>query len=184
VPNPLSSQCHAMSKRSGRRCRRMVVGGGSNAVCTMHGGAAPQVRAANAARLIELRAQLAAGEREPQPPRHPAEVLLSSIDGADQVMSQLRRDFAAGLLSPELSRAYGEALDRAGRLAKLALDARTDERLVRVSELQAARLIRTMDRVLNDPRVAIIGDPRAVVLDAIRAEDLVPEQPERLALSS
>jgi hypothetical protein len=132
---------------------------------------------------LALQAQLAAGEREPSPPRHPIEVLLSAIDGSDQVMLQLRRDFATGRLSPDLHRAYGEALDRSGRLAKLALDARTDERLVKVAEVQAARLVAAMDRLLADPRVVIDGDPRQIVLDAIRGEGLVPEPAERLAIA-
>jgi hypothetical protein len=181
----LSEQCSARCKSTMQRCRRTVIGGG---VCYVHGGNASQVKAAREARVIQLRAQLAAGEREPQPPRHPAEVLLSSIDGADQVMSQLRRDFAAGLLSPELSRAYGEALDRAGRLSKLALDASATERLLSTREKLTrdivAQLIQVMDTVLADPRVIIAGDPRPIVVDAVKQLGLIEGQPaEQLVLT-
>jgi hypothetical protein len=145
------------------------------------------VKAANAARLIELRAQLAAGDREPQPPRHPAQVLLGAIAASDDVMRELQRSLEQGQLTADLIRAFGEWVDRAGRLAKMALDSQTDERWVRaqegVAQAQAARLIRAMDRVLNDPRVIISGDPRQIVLDAVRAEDLVPEPSEQLVLS-
>jgi hypothetical protein len=45
----LSVQCHAVSKRSGKQCRRMAMAG--TTVCAMHGGMAPQVKAAAARRL-------------------------------------------------------------------------------------------------------------------------------------
>ena len=45
-------QCSATSKRSGTRCRRPPIRGGS--VCSMHGGAAPQVRLAAGERLAAL----------------------------------------------------------------------------------------------------------------------------------
>lgn len=48
-----SAQCVAMSKRSRTRCRRAPIPGGT--VCKMHGGGAPQVKAAAAKRLDELR---------------------------------------------------------------------------------------------------------------------------------
>lgn len=43
-------QCTARSKRSGERCRRAAVLGGT--VCSMHGGKAPQVAAAAEGRVI------------------------------------------------------------------------------------------------------------------------------------
>lgn len=47
-------RCKAMSKRSGKRCRRFPVPGG--AVCVIHGGAAPAVRAAAERRQAEAQA--------------------------------------------------------------------------------------------------------------------------------
>ena len=41
---PDERRCRAHSKRSGERCRRLAIPGGT--VCVMHGGAAPQVAAA------------------------------------------------------------------------------------------------------------------------------------------
>ena len=48
----MTRRCTARSKRSGRRCRRAPILGGS--VCASHGGRAPQVRAAADARLRAL----------------------------------------------------------------------------------------------------------------------------------
>lgn len=45
---PKGEQCTARSKQSQQRCKRLVVGGG---VCVMHGGAAPQVKAARLQRV-------------------------------------------------------------------------------------------------------------------------------------
>jgi hypothetical protein len=82
-------------------------------------------------------------------------------------------------LSPELATALGEWTDRAGKLSAVGLNANVAERWVaaqsQVAQAQASRLIAAMDRVLNDPRVVIDGDPRPIVLDAIRAENLAPE---------
>ena len=47
--DPKASQCTATSKTTGNRCTRPAIPGGS--VCRYHGGAAPQVKAAAAARL-------------------------------------------------------------------------------------------------------------------------------------
>jgi len=51
------SRCAARSKRSGEGCKRAPIPGGT--VCTMHGGAAPQVRAAAVRRLQEQAARVA-----------------------------------------------------------------------------------------------------------------------------
>jgi hypothetical protein len=182
APNPMSSRCTAHSKSNGgERCQHRVIGGG---VCYVHGGNASQVKAAREARVITLRAQLAAGEREPQPARHPAEVLLSAIDDSDQIMSQLRRDFAAGLLSPELHRAYGDAIDRAARTSKMALDVSATERLIAsqqgIARDHAARLIAVMDRCMADPRVIVSCDPRLVVADAIKDLGFSAHKPAEL----
>lgn len=48
----VARRCTATSKQSGQRCRRRPIVGGS--VCVMHGGGAPQVRAAADARLLAL----------------------------------------------------------------------------------------------------------------------------------
>jgi hypothetical protein len=136
VANPLSSQCSATSKRSGCRCRRMVVGGG---VCAMHGGAAPQVRAARKARIIEMEAELeAAKEGQPYERRHPGDVLMDAVMASDVLLQHLLRKRASGELTAEESTALNWAIDRAARTSKTALDANVSERLV---ELQEQRIV-------------------------------------------
>lgn len=51
--------CKARSKRSGTHCKRNAIPGGT--VCYWHGGAAPQVAAAAAVRVIEAEAREAVG---------------------------------------------------------------------------------------------------------------------------
>lgn len=51
-------RCTAVAKGSGRRCKRPAIVGGT--VCAMHGGSAPQVRAAADQRLLDRQALLAA----------------------------------------------------------------------------------------------------------------------------
>ena len=45
-------RCTAKSSRTGKRCRKAAIRGGT--VCATHGGAAPQVRDAARRRLLEL----------------------------------------------------------------------------------------------------------------------------------
>jgi hypothetical protein len=58
-PDPMETRnvmdtprCTATSKQSGQRCKRRPIPGGP--VCVIHGGAAPQVKAAAQARLLAL----------------------------------------------------------------------------------------------------------------------------------
>jgi hypothetical protein len=48
----LVAQCAATSKGSGAQCRRRAIDGGT--VCTVHGGAAPQVKLAARLRILAL----------------------------------------------------------------------------------------------------------------------------------
>lgn len=51
VPDPMAGKCTA-TNRQGKRCGKHAIPGGT--VCRMHGGAAPQVKAAALARLMAL----------------------------------------------------------------------------------------------------------------------------------
>ena len=48
----VKSQCTAMSKQSGERCKSSAIPGG--AVCLIHGGSAPAVKLAAQRRLLEM----------------------------------------------------------------------------------------------------------------------------------
>ena len=52
---PNSPQCKAQSSRTGKRCGKVAILGGT--VCRFHGGAAPQVKAAAAQRVRDMLAE-------------------------------------------------------------------------------------------------------------------------------
>lgn len=52
IARPIDTRCGRKVKRTGEACKRHPIPGGT--VCPMHGGAAPQVKAAAAERLKEL----------------------------------------------------------------------------------------------------------------------------------
>ncbi len=145
VVNPLSEKCGRKSKRSGLPCQKYVIGGGP---CRMHGGSAPQVAAAREARIVAALAQ-ASGEVTVY--RDPGEALVSAAVDADQIVQRLKLALESGeqIKAGEL-RALGEWLDRTGRLAKTVLDARVDERKVRITELQHAELFAIIAAVLAE----------------------------------
>jgi hypothetical protein len=79
-------QCHAMSKRTGERCRAYAVVGTS--VCRWHGVNSTVRRAAQ--REVTL-AQLMEGDR-----RHPWEVVLDMTHTLDSITQDFRREVVAG----------------------------------------------------------------------------------------
>jgi hypothetical protein len=186
--NPLSQRCTARCKATQQQCRKWVIGGGPNAVCDSHGGRAIQVKRAKELRLATMKAELdAARAGLPYERRHPGEVLLDAVAASDVLLQHLLSQRAAGALTVEESIALGFAIDRAARTSKIAIDVNVTERLIaaqeRVSRAQADRLIRAMDRVLNDHRVHIDGDPRPIVVDALKGLDVDGQPAERLAIA-
>jgi hypothetical protein len=186
--NPLSQRCTARCKsRDGQQCRKWVIGGGPNAVCDSHGGRAAQVRRAKELRLATMKAELEAAKKGlPLERRHPGEILLDAVAASDVLLTHLLRQRAAGKLSGEEALALGAAIDRAARTSKTAIDVNVTERLLeaqgRVTQAQANRLIAAMEALVHDPRVAIVGDPREVIRDALR--ELGPVEPaQQLAIS-
>lgn len=73
-------------------------------------------------------------------PRDPVDALLGAAHDADATVQQIKRQFADGRLTAAELEALGSWLDRVGRLAKTVLDARIDERRVRLSEQQGQLL--------------------------------------------
>jgi len=106
------------------------------------------VKAAREARIIAALAQ-ASGEVTVY--RDPGEALVSAAVDADQIVQRLKLALESGeqIKAGEL-RALGEWLDRTGRLAKTVLDARVDERKVRITELQHAELFAIIAAVLAE----------------------------------
>jgi hypothetical protein len=174
-------QCTATAKGTGERCRRRVIGGG---VCPMHGGRAPQVAAAREARIIEQRARLA-GSKDFEV-RDPAEALMAAAEDADLVLQRIKSEIQSGAVSSTQLEALGEWLDRVARLSKLIVDARIDERRVRLQEREADLLEVGLRWWLD--AVGLAGDQRAgrllhVMLCAL-GEGRVPTEREALAIEA
>lgn len=143
--HPLSEQCPATAKSTGKRCVQPVIGGGP---CFKHGGNAPQVKAAREARIIAGMAALQSRGQQSAPDRDPAQMLLDATGEADRIVRRLLD--GEDVMSRASLTAVGEWLDRVARLSKLVLDARIDERLARVSEVQGQLIAFCVRRILDD----------------------------------
>lgn len=136
-----SQQCRAKSVRSGEQCRRRAIMGGT--VCRFHGGSAPQVKAAAAAR-VTLAEAMASGDRRPA-----WEIFADALHAADILMLDARVKLESEVTVEQLNR-FAEALERAQRFAKMFLDAGVDERQTRIAEAQALMLVGVIRAVLDD----------------------------------
>lgn len=159
--NPLTEPCGRKSKRSGQPCKKLVIGGGP---CRLHGGATPAVAAAREARIIAALAAASGGVTEA---RDPGEALVSAAVDADQIVQRLKSSIEAGEeFKPGELRALGDWLDRVARISKTVIDARVDERRVRVTELQHRQFEAILKAVLR----ALGHDPDdQAVIDLVRA---------------
>jgi hypothetical protein len=136
--NPLTSQCEAMSKRAGRQCRNWVEAGG-HGVCRTH-GQSEKVKAAQRARAEVARAELEAAKKGLPYERRPAvEVLADAVMGSDILLQHLLRRRANGELTSEEAMALGLTLDRAARIAKIAIDAQVEVKLAQLEEVRLQR---------------------------------------------
>lgn len=158
----VSSQCTARSKRSGERCKRLVVGGG---VCAMH-GANRSVRAKQQARAAAIRAR-AYGDVED---RTPADALLASSRALDAGLQRLEEMAGgAGGADPLLLSEIRKAAAESARVAKLVQDAGLDERRMRIEEREQADIGLVFELVLAayglDPSAE---DVRLAVVEAVQ----------------
>jgi hypothetical protein len=141
-----AQRCRA-TKLDGTPCRKWALRGAP--VCRTHGGSIPAVRQ-KAAERVALYEALQTGPRRPV-----WQVLLDVVHAADVIKRNVEAELAESeTVSPELFTRFVEAIERAGRMAKVALDARADERLVEQGELEV--------RVIGQ---AIMNAIRSVQLD-------------------
>lgn len=154
--------CTATSKRSGLRCKRAPVPGAK--VCKIHGGGAPQVRAAAARRVEKAQrdgeiGRLLARLGQDEVPDL-IEGLLDAVKRCAQMVAVYGlvlagRDalgwnrFDEQVADPAVVE-YRAWLAEYARATKLALDAGIDERQTRVSELDVARLFDAVGGALAD----------------------------------
>lgn len=145
---PAASQCTATAKSTGARCGKLVLGGG---VCRIHGGKSPNAVAAREARLVQARAAVLGGREK----RTPAEALMaagSALDAGLQAMADLVE--AGGVVTADAIRELRAQADASGRMQKIILDAGIEERRVRISEQQGARIATAIRAILEDLRLS------------------------------
>lgn len=172
-------RCTATSKHTGQRCGAWAVGG--THVCRMHGGAAPQVRAAARRRLDEQKAEqqvrilglprqvdphIALLEEVHRTAGHVA--YLNSMIGdfdTDAELKQYTRD-KGGLIWEKPAvwvEIYQHERTHLARVAKAALDAGVQERQVKLAEQQGQLIAQVLQGVLADLGVADHPEAGSVV---------------------
>jgi hypothetical protein len=77
---------------------------------------------------------LAAQRDDPVIARDPGEALLAAAAEADAMVQRLRGQLDDGVFDAASVAALGDWLDRVARISKIVLDARVDERRLRISE--------------------------------------------------
>jgi hypothetical protein len=143
----------------------------------MHGGAAPQVRAAREARVLMAKAAAAYGGAVME--RSPAEALLAAGQALDASLQALERLAGEnGKINPLALKEIREAARESGRMAKLIQDAGLDERRTKVLERDQLAMGRAFELVLAawglDPSAVEVRQSVAEALERVWAGDLSP----------
>jgi hypothetical protein len=149
-----ADRCSARTS-AGRPCRAHPIRGGT--VCRVHGGMAPQVRAAAERRLEARRIDIEAGRLMGQvgTDAHPVEHLLTELYRSAAVVEVLGAELDHVTViddrgSHPLYRAWSEERQRHADLAALALRAGVEERRVRLAEQQAQLVVTVIRGALVD----------------------------------
>jgi hypothetical protein len=173
---PHERQCTAHA-RSGNRCKRYAAAG--TTVCRMHGGAAPQVQAAAKRRLLaeQLRA-IADVELDEGFEADPAEAVLGALRAAHERLRLLRVIYGDELLvgTPAAVRLEGEALDRVGKLGRLAIDLGVRERANQVRDRLGGAIA-----AAHGASVARMAKRKGITLDAADLAQLAADFSAELA---
>jgi hypothetical protein len=127
------AQCTAMSKSSNQRCGKPAIPGGT--VCRFHGGAAPQVKAAAVARMVEAR-DLALDrliERIGPDSEEEAPVLLSIVDKLSSKIQLLSGE------ATERSESRHLQLEESRARIEVTIDGLADKAASRMAIVEAAQ---------------------------------------------
>lgn len=155
------AQCAAVVHRTGKRCVRAAMVGAT--VCYIHGGNAPQVRAA-AEKRVTLAEAMVSG-----PKRQPYEVLEDALHAADLLMREAVFELGqSGTVTVALMDKFVQAFERAHRLAKVNMDAGIDQRRMRLAEAQAGQMHQVFTRVLAG--LGLTAEQKALVPQLLKRE--------------
>jgi hypothetical protein len=185
-------RCRA-KRSNGEPCRGAAIRGAD--VCRMHGGAAPQVRRAAAARAAHEEAARAVAAHGAAPLTDPF-LALAKLGGEVVAMreSLLQQIEKLRALPSEqdvlpLLAAYERAADRSARvlhdMARLGLDGHYQQRIEhRLAERQGALMARVLQRFLDDPlsgvdhlRVDLLRQLAAHYLRSAELDEVPPLDP-------
>jgi len=158
------TQCTAKSKRSGERCRRVVLGGG---VCRVHGGAAPQVERGRLQRLTEQQAMARARASLPASvPVTPEDALQQELQRTHARIHGLELMIASGDPVGGMTLAMmGDALtSERGQLHRVAADSirlGVTARIESALDTQAAEVVRFVEHFCRELGLSPV-DPMVV----------------------
>lgn len=141
---PGHARCHAHAKKTGKPCGRGPVPGGT--VCSMHGGKAPQVKAAAERRLEVAEIGRKLERLGVAIEVNPLDALQHSVFEAAGNVAFLRERVQDGGETPSAAwlAHYDAERERLAKFAKMAVDAGVSERLVRLEEAKAEALVRAI----------------------------------------
>ncbi len=134
----------------------------------MHGGNAPQVRAAREARIVAAEAALEA----PKSMAEAGDVLLGAMNDSHALLQRLKQNIANGSVTAADLTALGEWIDRTARVSKAVVDAGVEERRVRMSEQAGALVAQVIKNVLDDLRLSPEQQQRVPVVVPQRLREL------------
>lgn len=156
-----ATRCIARTHRTGQRCKKLAVTGAT--VCWTHGGAAPQVRAAAAAR-VSLAEAMAREDR-----RSPVEILADTLHAADVLLKTALKAADGQMITPEQLAAVVGHLERAEQFARAVIGLGIEERRTQLAEAQGQLLFDVFSRVLG---ALDLDEERLARAPALLAEEI------------
>lgn len=156
-----ATRCVATSQRSGERCKRWAILGGR--VCPKHGGGAPQVKAAAAAR-VTLAEAMASEDR-----RSPVEILADTLHAADVLLRKALKAADQAVITPQELATIVEHLERAEQFARAVIGLGIEERRTQLAEAQGQLMFDVFTRVLG---ALGLSEDQAARAPALLAEEV------------
>lgn len=97
----------------------------------MHGGAAKQVKAKRAQRVLVAELEAKAAAQAVVVRQEPEELILDALHDTNMVLARIKSDLHSGVVNPILLELCGDWIDRLGRLTKIIVDGDLAEKLHR-----------------------------------------------------